>query len=156
VAKQPGLEPPQALNWPIHFEIERNLPDLWRHLEQIERQLAGRGLAAADVGRVILILEELLTNVIKYETREIVGASGPISLTIGSESVDLSIGLSSRGTRFDPRHRASAEVSTPLAERAIGGLGLVLVNQLADDLDYRHEDGRNHIDIRLASVLDGL
>ena len=110
MAEQPGLKPPQTLKWPLHFAIERNLPDLWRNLEQIERQLVDRALASAEVGRVILILEELLTNVIKYESHEIAGASGSVCLTIGCSSVDLVINLSSTGTQFDPRHRASAVV----------------------------------------------
>lgn len=147
MAEQPGVEPPEPVKWPLEIEIAPTFEDLWRHLEQLRKALSRVGMSDRWKDRAILILEELLTNVLKY------GGAGnpsfPIRLTLSGDGSDLWMRLSSAGAPFDPRVFPAPNDTQALADRKIGGLGLLLVNQLADALEYRHVDGWNHIDVRL-------
>ena len=48
---------------------------------------------------------------------------------------------------FDPRGDYGADVTKPLQERKVGGVGLLLVKSLSRGMDYRRESGRNILEI---------
>ncbi|HYY60807.1 MAG TPA: SpoIIE family protein phosphatase [Burkholderiales bacterium] len=84
---------------------------------------------------VDLVLEELFTNIVKY---------GRASETL----IDIDIRRLGRGVRvtlidpdaeyFDPQRAPQPDVSAPLERREPGGLGLHLVRELVDTLEYRY------------------
>jgi anti-sigma regulatory factor (Ser/Thr protein kinase) len=53
------------------------------------------------------------------------------------------------GPPFDPLARKRPRTDQPLAQRAIGGLGIHLVRELAARLRYDRIDGRNRIRLEL-------
>jgi serine/threonine-protein kinase RsbW len=99
------------------------------------------------VNRVIVVLEELLTNIVKYGGAH--SAGGDIALTIDNDASGLILRISSEGEAFDPRGVTDKGAAASLADQKIGGLGLVLVNRLADRVEYRHEAGWNHLNVHL-------
>jgi anti-sigma regulatory factor (Ser/Thr protein kinase) len=54
------------------------------------------------------------------------------------------------GPRFDPLAHESPDLDADIADRAVGGLGVHIVRQLADSCRYSHIDGRNILEIHLA------
>jgi anti-sigma regulatory factor (Ser/Thr protein kinase) len=89
--------------------------------------------------KMIVAFEEAVVNIIQYSK------ASYILLTITHPP--LTITLTDNGVAFDPT--AQAETDTPLAisERQIGGLGIVLLRQIADKIDYRRTDGQNELTI---------
>ena len=47
------------------------------------------------------------------------------------------------GREFDPLTRPPVDTSAPLEQRGIGGLGVHMVRQLMDSVEYRRVTGRN-------------
>jgi len=47
------------------------------------------------------------------------------------------------GIAFDPTEAAQADTSLSVEDRPIGGLGLLLVRELMDTINYERIDGRN-------------
>jgi serine/threonine-protein kinase RsbW len=95
------------------------------------------------VARINLALDEAISNIVFYayddtDDYEIVVR---ISLTDGL----LTAELVDDGRAFDPLQVAAPDVSAPLEERPVGGLGIHLVRHLMDDIQYRREGGRNHL-----------
>lgn len=90
-----------------------------------------------------LILEELILNTLTHGRTS--GLSD-IEVTLESGENSVTITLVDDGAAFDPlTDEPSPDTDLPLQERSIGGLGLHLVRTMAEDLAYKHADGKNHL-----------
>lgn len=92
---------------------------------------------------VNLALEEALVNSIQYAYAN--ENEGEIILTEcwNKETETLEFVLKDSGTPFDPTKHEEADVTSPLMERPIGGLGIFLVKQIMDKVEYEYKDGSN-------------
>ena len=57
------------------------------------------------------------------------------------------------GAPFNPLERESPDTTLPLEQRPVGGLGVMLVRHLVDEITYDCEGGRNRV--LLGKRLDG-
>ena len=92
---------------------------------------------------VNLALDELITNAVTYGFDGI--ACPKIEITVRVTDTALVLTMVDNGTKFDPTADTHPDVSSGIAERAIGGLGLHLVKTFADRLSYEFVDGRNRL-----------
>jgi anti-sigma regulatory factor (Ser/Thr protein kinase) len=53
------------------------------------------------------------------------------------------------GVAFDPSAAPQVDVEQPLEERRVGGLGIHLVRQFVEQLEYRRLEGRNDLKLRV-------
>ena len=104
---------------------------------------ADRGVSADDATRILIMLEELLTNFEKYGTRP--GSPGEAEIMIGLADAELTIDYSDNGIAFDPFRRKLAPLDLPLDERQVGGIGLHLLRELSHAASYRRAGGRNRV-----------
>lgn len=51
--------------------------------------------------------------------------------------------LTDTGLPFDPTQAEDADISLPVEERPIGGLGIFLIKKIMDLVEYRRVDGKN-------------
>jgi len=84
-----------------------------------------------------LVVEEIVTNIIKYSYRE---QGGPLQLICSVADGVLTIRIRDRGEPFDPNVAATPDLSASVADRAVGGLGVFLVREMADTLEYSHDE----------------
>ncbi|WP_420433669.1 ATP-binding protein [Candidatus Poriferisocius sp.] len=93
--------------------------------------------------RANLVLEELVLNTLTHGD-----TSGLTKIDLELESAEhvLTICLTDDGAPFNPLTDApEPDVTLPLAERPIGGLGVYLVRTMGEELEYRRENNRNHL-----------
>lgn len=97
-----------------------------------EQELDGTSAFELD-----LIAEELFTNMVKYG-----GGGADVSLGLARDGDVVTLVLRDfDGRPYDVTRPSPLPANVPLAERRAGGMGLHLVQRLADGLDYSH-DGR--------------
>jgi anti-sigma regulatory factor (Ser/Thr protein kinase) len=102
----------------------------------------GRGLEPAQGARLVIIVEELVTNLVEHG--EVAGDS-LIELVLTEGDGAIGIALSDAGVAYDPR---AAEPSGTIPERG-GGAGLDLIKAWAEFVDYQSRNGRNRLLLKM-------
>ncbi|WP_295596559.1 ATP-binding protein [uncultured Methanobrevibacter sp.] len=92
-----------------------------------------------DIG-LRLVVEEIFVNIVNYSDAEyvIVNIESDNNLTI--EFVD-------NGIQFDPTLKENPETPKTLDETQIGGLGILLAKNYADEIIYTYENNENRLKI---------
>lgn len=87
-----------------------------------------------------LAVDEICTNAIRHGYG---GQGGPIEVTVESVEEGVQVMVRDWGVAFDPQAVPVPDVSAPLEERPLGGLGLFLVRQMMDDVrfEFRGAEG---------------
>ena len=94
-------------------------------------------------------LDEALANVIAHAGPA--AKASPVELHLamrrspGACTAELT--LLYQGVAFDPSRHEPASRSTNLADAQLGGLGLVMLRQFSDAIDYRRSEDRNRLTI---------
>lgn len=100
------------------------------------------GISGDDISRVLIALEELVSNLVKYGYPDD-AARGSVAVTLRLADDRLRVVLVDDGRPFDPFARPPPDLDAPLEARPVGGLGLHIVKAMMDETEYRREDGRN-------------
>ncbi|MBO4621494.1 MAG: SpoIIE family protein phosphatase [Paludibacteraceae bacterium] len=88
-----------------------------------------------------LALEEAVTNVMLYAYPE--DKSGTVLIEAEKTDEQITFVISDSGKPFDPTQIPPVDTTLGFEERAIGGLGIHLVRQIMDSIEYRRENDKN-------------
>ena len=99
------------------------------------------GVAEDELGKLDLVLEEILINVARYAYTPETGAVEVAYAEAGPSK--LLVEIADFGRIFNPLAADPPDLSRGLADRQIGGLGVFLVRSMVDSIDYRREADRN-------------
>lgn len=97
--------------------------------------------------KIRLAVEEAVVNVMEYAYPE--GKKGDVTVAAKADSNRLKIIITDQGKPFDPTQKEKADVSLTAEERPIGGLGLLLVRELMDSINYEREGNSNVLTLRI-------
>ncbi len=121
--------------------IEPNLDSLERIAASVEEIGQKDNWSADLVFKINIVLDELATNIVKYG-----GKVSEIEVSLSSEEEVVTVEITDDGRSFDPLTEApEPDLDSSLNERRIGGLGVFFVRSMMDDLQYRREQGKNHL-----------
>lgn len=88
-----------------------------------------------------LALEEAIANVIMYAYPE--GERGTVEICLEKKENLLQTRISDAGMPFNPLQQPEAKLASSIEERPIGGLGIHLIKEIMDEVEYQHKDGKN-------------
>lgn len=88
-----------------------------------------------------LAVEEAVVNVMEYAYPK--GTTGNINIRATSNGHCLKFIITDSGIPFNPTEVATADTTLSAEERPIGGLGILLVRELMDSINYERIDGKN-------------
>ena len=86
-------------------------------------------------------VEEVVVNVMEYAYP--IGMEGDVTVEASSDGRRVKFVISDTGTPFDPTEKDKPDTTLSLEERPVGGLGIHLVRQLMDSINYERLVGRN-------------
>lgn len=126
----------------MHRQFAREYDSLAAIYEFAEEILAANEIAEAARFPVHLAMEELFTNMVKYGPDtdgdigvDVVVEGGVVTVTLTEDDVD----------EFDVTRPSGADTTAPLAERTPGGLGLHLLHNIVDKLEYDYHNRRSRV-----------
>ena len=124
------------------LRLEPLISEIPRLIEWVEARCALAGVAGEIAMKLALVLEEAVANVIHHG---LPGSPPPhrisVRLDIGADSVAAEV--IDNGRPFDPTGTPPPDLSLPLEQRPPGGLGIHLMRELMDGLDYRRSGDSN-------------
>ncbi|HOU32674.1 MAG TPA: ATP-binding protein [Synergistaceae bacterium] len=123
--------------------MERTWSATLDHMEDMRQFILGAAegkLSPRREAHLDLAVEEIVVNICSY-AYEI----PPGEITVRVEETEDSLGVEfiDNGVPFDPLAAEEPDVTRPLADRDQGGLGILLVRRVMDEVHYRREGGRN-------------
>ena len=110
----------------------------------VEAFAAEQRLPVDERARLMVVLEELLTNLVKYGY-DAGAPRGTAHVGLAIERGLLAIDFEDDGRPFDPLGRAVDHLDKAVEDRPVGGLGLHLIRSMAQDASYSRQAGRNHL-----------
>jgi len=127
----------------------RSLPAVLDSLADIRRFVKAAafkaGIEDAKAYQLQLAVDEIATNIVLYGYKD-AGKDAVISMSAEVTGDELVVTLKDQSPPFDPRTMQLPEaqnLTRPLEERNVGGLGIFLAFQGVDRYEYRHEDDSN-------------
>lgn len=122
----------------MHKRFSRDLDSLSSIYEFTEDVLVQGGVGDPTKFPVHLAMEELFVNMVRYNP----GTAGDIDLKIETEGGVVTVTLTEYGVDpFDVTRPSNVDIDAPLEERTPGGLGLHLIQNMVDSLEYEYDDG---------------
>lgn len=135
---------------PLILRLRNVVEDIPATSEEASRWLTDHGAPASLEFLANLVIEELATNCIKYgydDSREHI-----IEITLDLSPQGLLMTIVDDGHPFNPLNLPEPDLTIPIEDRPIGGLGLHLLRQLADRMEYTRVDDRNQVTLFKAST----
>jgi anti-sigma regulatory factor (Ser/Thr protein kinase) len=130
----------------LEISLVNDLKEVARTAEQIDEFCASQDIASEVAYAINLALDEILTNTISYGYADDVPHQ--IEISIHPEAEALVIVIVDDSAAFDLSNAPTPDVGASLEERPLGGLGLFLVHQMMDSVEYRREEGRNVVTLK--------
>ncbi len=110
--------------------------------QRVEQNLLACGAHPEAVADMIIALNEALVNVVRHGYRQ----PGRVEMTLFRQADDLLIEVRDGAPLFDPTGVAEPDITVPLAQRPFGGMGVHMMREFVDELNYEQtEDGRNQL-----------
>jgi len=127
-----------------HIKLKAKIESLPKLLNFIESQCDKHLITSKDRLSIMLIAEELATNICNYAYPN---KNGNFEVDIKFLSDRCCIKITDSGDPFDPTKAEEPDINASIEERKIGGLGLFLVSKNADELQYERAKNKNVVRI---------
>lgn len=109
-------------------------------LDFLSAQMDAAGIGAAQKHAIAIVAEEVFVNISSYAYVPVEG-DAIVRMDIGADSIALE--FSDGGRQYDPLSHEDPDTTITIEERDIGGLGILIVKKMMDQVEYRYEGGRN-------------
>ena len=116
----------------------RQVPQLNSFIKSVAKQLE---LDTTQARQLQLGVEEAVVNVMSYAYPP--DTKGDITIKALSDGQKLKIQIVDSGVAFDPTETERIDTTLSADERQIGGLGIFLIRELMDTINYERRDGKN-------------
>jgi serine/threonine-protein kinase RsbW len=121
--------------------LPAKIENLESMLEFITGHARALGFDDKSINQIQLASEELLVNVINYAYPD---KNGEIEITCTpKQAKGLEVKIADSGIPFNPLSQPQPDTKSPLEKRNIGGLGIHLVRNMMDEVNYKRQEERN-------------
>ena len=132
------------MNNHFEFKIANNFKALNSLCKQVTELLIERKLSVKKKYAVMLALEEMVSNIIKYGYDD--DELHDISIKFYFNE-DIRLTISDNGHHFDPLQNKPDSLSANIEERQIGGMGIHLTKNMVKSITHNRNDELNILTI---------
>lgn len=121
----------------------RQVKTLNAFVQQVTERL---GIDAKLSKQIKLAVEESVVNVMDYAYPSEV--TGEIEIQATSDNEWLKFVIKDNGVAFDPTEKEKADTTLSVEDRPVGGMGILLVRELMDSINYERVGGKNVLTLK--------
>lgn len=133
----------------LNYSIKSNLNELQELTKTILDFCESYAYDAEFIGDIRLVFEEIIVNIIKHGYDD--SPDGPINLAIEMESERWTMTVEDEGKPFNPQDFQPMNVEKPFDEKDIGGLGVHMIREMAEFIEYKRIYNKNRLKISLSN-----
>jgi sigma-B regulation protein RsbU (phosphoserine phosphatase) len=123
------------------LSLQPTMDDIGRLKPFVTEAASQAGIDAKEAKRLRAAVEEAVANVINYSQATFIDLDAFVSDT------QLKVTITDDGIPFDATAESPTDFSLPPDQRPPGGLGMMFLHQMTDQLDYQRIDNRNVLTI---------
>ena len=142
--------PPEVEPYQFQLTLKANVADLSALIDFIGRELEAAGCPASERGHVELAAEEVFVNIANYAYQNGEKESGEVVVACRTRTVpgktEVTFTFSDCGCPFNPLELDDPDITLPLEDRKLGGLGILIVKRVIDTINYSRENGVNRLE----------
>ena len=97
--------------------------------------------------QIDVAIDEVFTNISQYAYAPGTG-NATVRVEITDEPREVIVTFLDQGVPFNPLEKEDPDVTLSAAERRIGGLGIFMVKNSMDHMQYEYKDGQNILTVR--------
>ncbi|GHT90565.1 hypothetical protein FACS1894122_01160 [Alphaproteobacteria bacterium] len=125
------------------LEVKNKIDEFDRIAENVQSFCTEHKIPEERFQSISLILDEVVTNVMNYAYPD--GKEHTFTIKLEKCDKNICICITDNGVAFDPLSLADPDTESSIDERQIGGLGIFLVKQLSENLEYTRVDDKNQL-----------
>lgn len=125
----------------LSLAVRNHLRELPKMAAEVSAWCEENAVPAAAAFHVNLALDEIVSNVIRYGWNG--AGEHEIHVHLSRTKDEVRIEVEDDAAPFNPLEVPAVDLGLPMEERPVGGLGIHLVRQIMDHLDYRRVEGKN-------------
>lgn len=128
------------------LKLQASDDTLYTVLDEIEKELDAQHCPELLKASILIAVEEIFVNIAHYAYG---GKSGEavIQLDVVPNPKSCKVTFCDRGVPYNPLEKADPDITLSAEDREIGGLGIYMVKQSMDRVEYRYENGCNILTI---------
>jgi anti-sigma regulatory factor (Ser/Thr protein kinase) len=132
----------------MQYTISNNLQEITKIQQSFIKESANVGLEIIWVRKMNIVIDEILSNIIKYAYDE--ENIHPINITFHTISkTKVKIGFVDQGKRFNPLTFDKPNLAKMAEKIEEGGLGIHLVTSLVNNMNYQRIQNKNHLIVEM-------
>jgi len=124
------------------LDIEAVEENLSKVMSFVDENLEAVGCSMKSQMQIDIAVEEIFVNICKYAYHPDKGRA-VVRVEVSDDPVQVKITFIDHGKPYDPLLKDDPDVTLSADERQIGGLGIFMVKQTMDAVEYQYKDGSN-------------
>lgn len=127
------------------IEVKNRVSDIQVAMDNFGKFAQEHQISSHVQAQIKIIFDELLANIISYGFLD--KDEHIIDIEIRYNGEKIIVIFSDDGIPFNPFEKTAPDMQVPLNEVELGGLGIHIVKELADDYSYKRSIGKNIVSI---------
>ncbi|HCA21453.1 MAG TPA: ATP-binding protein [Lachnospiraceae bacterium] len=129
------------------LKIEAKKENFEKVLAFVDEALEKAGVPYEVQLSVEMAIEEIYLNIVYYAYAQKDG-DATILTDINEKDRILTLTFIDEGPEYNPLLKEDPDTTMDIMDRPIGGLGILMVKKMMDDVAYCRENGENHLTIK--------
>ncbi len=124
------------------LKVKANQATLDTVIDSIDEFLVKNGCPEEIRTLITIAAEEIYVNIAHYAYGNVEGEAN-VEMCVCPDPSRYRLTFRDTGKPFNPLEKEDPDLELPAEERPVGGLGIYMVRQMMDHVEYHYENGQN-------------